>query len=308
MNLLFIGGTRFVGEAMAHEAIARGHTVDIFHRGTTPAKNLKGARHLHGDRVKDVSALVTGEWDAVIDCCGYRPHEIGLMLDTLAGRVKKYVFVSSVSVYDEAIAHNCGESAARTDASSLDRTALDTMPIDGETYGRLKVLCEDVIFARHPDHIVIRPTYVVGPHDYTQRFPEWVRRLAAGGEVEAPGPRHASVQYIDARDLAAFAIGAIEQNATGVFNTASPQGPFGFGAMLDAIAQGVAPPGTTLKWLTAQEAKASGKSFPLWHEGHDWGIGAVNSDAARALGLKARPLAQTARDVQAWIRESEAQP
>ncbi|WP_395689703.1 NAD-dependent epimerase/dehydratase family protein [Caenimonas koreensis] len=308
MNLLFIGGTRFVGDAMAREAIARGHSVDIFHRGTTPAKNLEGAMHLHGDRVKDLSALATGRWDAVVDCCGYRPHEVSLMLDALAGRFAKYVFISSVSVYADGIAHNSDETAARADASTLDPDALETMPIDAASYGRLKVLCEDMLFTRHADNLVIRPTYVIGPHDYTPRFPEWVRRIAAGGEVLAPGPRHAAIQYVDARDLAAFTIGAIEQDARGPFNAASPRGPFGFGDMLDAIAEAVAPPGTTLKWLTPHEAKASGNSYPLWHEGGDYGVAAINSDAAHGYGLTGRPLGATARDVLAWLRASEAQP
>lgn len=301
MKLLFIGGTRFLGHAMSTQALARGHEVDVFHRGKTPVHGLEGAKHLHGDRAGDLSALAQGEWDAVIDTCGYRPRDIELMANALTTRFRKYVFVSSASVYAENIAPDSSESAPRTATGGLDKTLLDSMPINGETYGPLKVLCEDAVFAHHADHLVLRPTFVIGPSDYTQRFPEWVRRIAAGGVVDAPGPREAAVQYIDARDLAAFTIAAVEQNLRGTFNTASPKVPFSFGDLLEAILKGVAPPETRLNWLTPEQARASGKDYPLWGGGESSGVAAINSDAARVHGLVARPLEQTARDTLAWL-------
>ena len=303
MRILFIGGTRFVGLAMAREAIARGHQVDVFHRGKTPGDALEGARHLPGDRVTDLSSLAVGEWDAVIDTCGYRPRDIAIMSDALAGRHGKYVFISSASVYAEDIPPNSDETAARTPTSGLDAQALDTTLVNGETYGPLKVLCEDAVLAGHADHLVVRPTFVIGPHDYTQRFTEWVRRIAAGGEVDAPGPADAAVQYIDARDLARFVVGAVEQGVRGTFNTAATEPPFSFGQMLEGIVAGVGPAGTRLRWLTPAEAQASGRDFPLWAEGKSYGMMAINSRAARSHGLSCRPLAQTAAEVLAWIRQ-----
>jgi 2'-hydroxyisoflavone reductase len=300
MRILFIGGTRFVGLAMARDAVARGHQVDLFHRGRTPGDPLPGARHLPGDRVSDLSSLAQGEWDAVIDTCGYRPRDIAIASDTLAGRHGKYVFISSASVYAEDIPHGSDETAARTPTSGLDPQALDTTPIDGVTYGPLKALCEDAVFARHADHLVVRPTFVVGPNDYTQRFAEWVRRVAVGGEVDAPGPAGAAVQYIDARDLGRFVIDAVENDLRGTFNTAATEPPFSFGQLLDGIVAGVGPAGTRLRWLPPEEAAASGRNFPLWAEGKSFGTMAISSQAARAQGLHCRPLEQTAADVLAW--------
>src|SRR3712207_5313596 len=111
MKILFIGGTRFFGLAAARLALARGHEVDVFHRGRTKAGALPGARERLGDRMADRSALASGTWDAVIDTCGYRPGEIHAMADTLAGRVKRYVFISSVSAYAPDIPHQSDESA-----------------------------------------------------------------------------------------------------------------------------------------------------------------------------------------------------
>lgn len=306
MRILFIGGTRFVGQAMVAEALARGHQVDVFHRGKTAAAGLDGARHLLGDRTKDLSALATGEWDAVVDTCAYRPHEVELLARTLQGRVPLQLFVSSVSVYADDIPHDAGEHSARRSTAGLAGKDLATVAVDAETYGALKVLCEDAVAAawRHP--IVLRPTYVIGPHDYTQRFPEWVRRLAAGGVVEAPGPRDAPVQYVDARDLARLAVALLEQGAAGAFNVASPTVPFTFADLLAGVMEGVAPAGTELRWLDVAQAKASGQVFPLWAGGVATGIGAVNSDAARSHGFAPRPLAESARDTLAWVRQAAA--
>ena len=306
MRILFIGGTRFVGLAMAREALRRGHVVDLFHRGTTTATGLEGANHLHGDRSADTSALARGQWDAVVDACAYRPQEVDSMAAALSGRFGKYVFVSTVSVYSDDVPHNADESAPRMATEGIDPSAPAAKTIDPRTYGPLKVLCEDAVVARHANRLIIRPTFVIGPDDYTQRFPEWVRRIAAGGEVDAPGPRDAALQYIDARDLASFVISAIERDLQGTFNTAAPQPPFTYGQMLDEIVASVAPAGTKLRWLSVAEAKASGRTYPLWAGGESVGKMAVDAGAARAQGMPSRPLRESARDVLEWTRQDSA--
>ena len=306
MRLLFIGGTRFFGRAAARLAVARGHQVDVFHRGRTPAGAVPRARDLIGDRMADRSALATGQWDAVIDTCGFRPGEIHAMADTLDGRAGHYLFVSSVSAYAPDIPHLSDESAPLADTTGLDPATLATVPVDNDTYGPLKVLCEQAVLARHARSAIVRPPFIVGPDDYTQRFPEWVRRLAAGGEVVAPGPADAPVQYIDARDLATFAVDLVERGTQGSFNAVATQGMFSFGDLLEGIAGAVAPAGTRLRWITADEARASGHAFPLWSGGESSGLGSVRGDATRAQGLQCRPLADTARDTLAWVRASAA--
>lgn len=304
MRLLFVGGTRFVGLAMAREALRRGHQVDLFHRGRAGADSLPGARHRLGDRNGDLSALAQGEWDAVIDTCGYRPGEIHAVADALQGRGGQYLFVSSISVYAESVGPGSDESAPRVDTRPWRHDALDRLAIDAESYGPLKALCEDVVFERHADALVLRPTYVIGPDDYTQRFGEWVRRIAAGGEIVAPGPGDEPIQVIDARDLAAFAVGAVAGGLHGVFNVAGPAGPLSFGEMLEGIVAAVGPIGTRLRWIPATEASAA--DFPLWGGGSYSGLGAVSAAAAFAQGLQCRPLAESTRDVRTWLRDHPA--
>jgi 2'-hydroxyisoflavone reductase len=300
MKVLFIGGTRFVGLAMAREAQRRGHQVELFHRGNSAA-DLPGVRHLIGDRGGDMAALAQGHWDAVIDTCGYRPHELRRVAEALQGRGGSYVFISSISVYAEDVPAHSDETAPRADTTALPHDRLHSVPIDAATYGPLKALCEDEAIALHHRALIIRPTYVIGPDDYTRRFPQWVQRIAAGGEVLAPEPRDEPIQYIDARDLAAFVIGALERGVAGTFNLAGPGRPFSFGMLLETLVASVGPAGTWLHWILQAQAEAAAQAYPLWGGGSYSGLGAVSTQAARAQGLVCRPLADSARDVLAWL-------
>jgi 2'-hydroxyisoflavone reductase len=304
MRILFIGGTRFIGLAMAKLALQRGHQVDVFHRSHAITPGLESAVHLVGDRSTDLTALADGAWDAVIDTCAYRPGEIHAVADALKGRGRHYVFVSTISVYADDIPPACNEDGALCDTQSIELSASADLPIDGLTYGPLKVLCEQAVRNRHPAHLIIRPSYVIGPYDPTDRFAHWVSRVAEGGSVDAPGPAQAAMQFIDARDLAAFVISAVERTIEGVFNLAAPKPPFTFEQFLNAIVLAVGPPGTKLHWLTAQEAIQSGQSFPMWAGGGPDGKLAMDIAAAQQAGLTTRPLENSARDVLTWIQEN----
>jgi 2'-hydroxyisoflavone reductase len=302
MHLLFIGGTRFVGRAMVEQALRRGHRVDVFHRGRTAAGAPPGARHLIGDRNGDLSALAGGHWDATLDICGYRPGEIEALSAALGDRGGRQVFVSSISAYADDLPAHSDESAALADTAPLQCMDLATLPIDATSYGALKVLCESALRARHADPLILRPTYVIGPHDPTPRFPEWVRRIAAGGVVDAPEPRDEPIQMIDARDLAAFAIDAVERGTTGSFNVAGPAAPLTWGGLLDALVAAIGPPGTTLHWKRWADVEAAAAMFPMWGQGAYSGLSAVHAGAALAHGLRCRPLAESARDVRDGLR------
>jgi 2'-hydroxyisoflavone reductase len=218
----------------------------------------------------------------------------------LGGRGGVYVFVSSISAYADSVPAYSDESAPLADTGALPPEQLDTVAIDAATYGPLKALCEAAVLELHAHTLIVRPTYVIGPGDYTKRFPEWVRRIAAGGEVDAPEPRDELIQTIDARDMAAFVIGAIETGLRGTFNAAAA--PMAFGTLLDTLAASVGAPGTRLRWIVPADAEAAAAAFPLWGGGSHSGLGAVSNAAATAHGLVCRPLAESARDVLAWLK------
>ena len=303
MRILFIGGTRFVGRAMAEAAIARGHDVTVLHRSPTAA--VPEAEHLLADRDRDLTVLHGREFDATVDVCAYVPRQVATVAQALGGRGGHHVFISTMSVYAEDQRPGFGEDGPLVE---LDDPA--TEDVTDTTYGGLKVLCERAATAAHGDGglAIVRPTYVVGPHDPTGRFTWWVSRIAAGGEVLAPGPADAPMQVIDARDQGAWTIGLAERGATGAFNAVAPPMPYTFGDMLGDIAAGVAPAGTTLRWVEGgwlRQQGEDGMSLPLWSEGEKESTMAASQARAVETGLTGRPVAETAADTWAWLRADE---
>src|SRR5512136_1410936 len=214
MNLLIIGGTRFVGRHLVEYALARGHTLTLFNRGQSNPDLFPRVEQLHGDRAADLSLLQDRSWDAVIDTCGYVPRIVRLSAQTLAGRTDRYVFISTVSVYAQDNPRGMDENAPL--AALKDETIEE---ITSETYGGLKALCEKAVEAVYPNRaLIIRPGLIVGPYDPTDRFTYWPWRTAQGGEVLAPGNPDQPQQIIDARDMARWIVQMVEAKRTGVFN------------------------------------------------------------------------------------------
>ena len=294
MRILFIGGTRFVGRAIAEHAAAAGHEVTVMHRGNT---DLPGVESIIGDRENDLALLAGRTWDATIDVCAYRPHQVEAVADALGDRGGRYVFISTVSVYAEDIAHHSTESARLADTAVAEADPAG-VAIDGQTYGPLKVLCEQRTVQRFADPLIIRPTYVVGPHDYTMRFPTWVRRIAEQSVVDCPGPRDAAMQYIDARDQAAFVVGLVEQGMPGAFHCAAPSTTFG--EMLDGIRTALGSQ-CEFRWLDAQDCQGRESEFPLWAGGESSATLSMDPSAALAAGLRIRGFSETVRDTREWL-------
>lgn len=299
-----IGGTRFVGRHIARAAVASGHHVTIFTRGRS-APPPDGVEHRVGDRGSDLSALMDGAWDATIDTCAYVPRHVDALADVLQERAGRYLFISSVSVYD--VPERPGY---REDARLVELDDPDGEEINEHTYGGLKVLCERAAMARFgPGTLLVRPTYVVGPDDYTWRFPWWVQRLSRGGEVLAPGSPEDPAQVIDVRDMATWVVGLLHQEVSGAFHAASPPPPFTWRELLEAIASAVAPAGTTLTWVDEEfclEAGLDDGSLPLWSGGDPAKLlMAADPAAAIATGLRPRPLGDTVRDTSQWAQVND---
>lgn len=293
MRILVIGGTRFVGRHIAAAALDRGHEVTLFHRGRTGAKLFPEATHLLGDRDTDLSVLQTGAWDATIDPSAYVPRQVRGLADRLAGRGGRYISISSTTVYATPTRPLFTE-----DAPLVELPDPTVEQVTGQTYGGLKVLCERAAAERFGEGVlVVRPTYVVGPFDYTGRFSWWLRRISRGGEVLAPGPADGPIQLIDARDLAAWIVDLVERDVAGTFHAVSPPPPFGFGDLLDEIVAVVGPPGTTLTWVERSFLLAAGQddtSLPMWPGADpDSNYEAADPGRAAAAGLAPRPLGQT---------------
>ncbi len=296
MRILVLGGTRFVGRHVVEVALARGHDVVLLHRGGKE-EPFPDAEHLHADRDTGLDVLAGRVFDATIDVSAYFPRQVQQVADVLGDAAGRYVVISSTSVYSQPDAPGFDESSPIVAAASY-----DVDEITDTTYGPLKVAVEEAARARFGDRAtVVRPTYVIGPWDYTDRFTYWVRRIGEGGEVLAPGDAGDPIQVIDARDMATWIVGLAERDVAGTFHAVSPEPPFTFGDMLREIVAEVAPDGTTLTWVDRRwllDQGEDGGTIPLWGEDDPWiSANAASAGAARATGLDPRPLRSSIRDV-----------
>ncbi|MDC8786884.1 NAD-dependent epimerase/dehydratase family protein [Roseateles koreensis] len=314
MRLLILGGTQFVGRHLVEAALAQGHELTLFNRGQSAADLFADTPQIHrlkGDRRDDLSALQHGEWDAVLDCCGYIPREVDASARLLAGRVGQYLYISSVSAYASFAGPN-------TEASPLGRLAdPSTEVVDGASYGPLKAACEAALRQHFAAPLVLRPGLVVGPHDPTQRFTYWPARIAgaasparAGEPILVPAPCGEPLQFIDARDLAAFALQALARGLAGTFNVACTSGQPTRMALLQACVQ-AAGLSTEPEWFWAesQALQALGvapwNDLPLWLPPVSEFAQLMRCDNAAALqeGLQIRPLTETVGDTLRWWQD-----
>lgn len=306
MKILTIGGTRFFGRAFVEGAARRGHEVSVFHRGESEPADLPVVEHLHGDRTVDLEPLGGGSWDAVLDTCAFVPREVRALSEAIGDRVGHYTLVSSLSVHPDDLPVGATEDTATHPLPSP-----DTEEVTDETYGPLKVACEVEAAARFAGRLlVIRPGYIVGPHDPTDRFTYWVRRAAAGGEMLAAGPPDAPIQGIDARDLGTFVLDRIEAADRGTYGVVGPAAPATTTDVLEA-ARTVDGADTTIAWADPEFVLGLGEQheswFPMWHP-HLPGFHAYDAAKATAAGLRPRPFAETIADLLAWDRERGLPP
>jgi 2'-hydroxyisoflavone reductase len=306
MNILLIGGTRFVGRHLVEAALERGHQVTLFHRGKTNPGLFPQVETILGDRATDLNNLASRHWEAVIDACGYLPRLVRLSAQALKESVGQYVFISTVSVYADY--DDIGIDEEYTLATMEDETVEE---ITETTYGPLKVLCEKVVQEMYPDNtLILRPGLVVGPYDHTDRFTYWPVRVARGGDVLAPAGPDEPAQFIYARDLAGFAIQCIEENTTGVFNLVGPEQPSSFGALLETCKQ---VSGSDANFIWAPTEFITDHNIAPWSELPVWipqsegrGFSRVSNARARAAGLKFKPTEEIVRETLEWARTRPA--
>lgn len=298
MNTLVLGGTSFVGRWIVEDLLAHGHTPTLFSRGRTGAELFPGVERLVGDRsTGDYSALVGGTWDAVVDVSAYVPRHVTQVAEALQGASGRYVLISTGSVYDRALSAGDG---MREDTPRL-APYRESEEVTGDTYGPLKVACEDDVLAMHRDRAtIVRPGIVAGPHDPTDRFTYWVRRAARGGRVAVPGRLDQPVQVVDARDVARLVTSLLEADRAGTFNAVGPQSAVTLGELIEICA------GSTPVELVPV---ATQPGFPLVLPDPSWDV-MFRRSAAAALGagLTTTPLAQTAIDTLAWDLERGTPP
>lgn len=307
MRLLVLGGTRFVGRAVAEAAIARGWVVTVFNRGLSGPDPV-GSDAVRGDRTdpRDLRRLAAeGPWDAVADTSGYVPREVLAVCEHLSPVARHYVFMSTVSVYRGWPVEPLTEESEVLPCPPDAGTDYGTDVEDGPTqYGYQKAGCERAVTATFGGarSAVLRPGVVLGPRESVGRLPWWLNRVAASGQVLAPGSPDRSIQPVDARDLGEFAALVAGDAVAGAFNVTAPIGRDTFGGLLGACAR-VTMSGARFVWVPDERLLALGvrqwSEMPLWRTFP--GVWHVDSTAAQAAGLSCRPLEATVRDTWEWM-------
>lgn len=301
LRLLVLGGTGFIGPHMVREALRRGHTVELFNRGRTNDDLFPDLETYIGDRDGGLDALKGGRWDVVIDNSGYVPRHVADSARLLKPLADHYVFISTISVYAD-FGQPMPEDAP---VGTLADESVEE--VDNETYGPLKALCEKRAAEEFGESrlAVLRPTYICGPGDRTDRYTYWPVRTMRGGDMLWPGDPSHEIQIIDVRDLANFTVDVAEQRIDGVYNTVTPPGSFTMGELaqdsLAVTAADTTPVWVSYEFLQAQDA-AGGRGLPIFMPPTpEMAFAAkVPGERAFAQGLRNRPTRETARDTVRW--------
>ncbi|MEJ0089725.1 MAG: NAD-dependent epimerase/dehydratase family protein [Limisphaerales bacterium] len=304
MKILVLGGTKFIGRHIVETLFAAGHTISILTRGNSSDELPPEIERLRGDRDLGSAGLVALKdcsWDVCVDVSGYTPRQVRASAEMLLSRIKRYIFISTVSIYQDFIEAPVLENRPRMPAAGEDVTV-----VNGETYGPLKVTCENIVNEIYGSRCtILRPQIVVGPYDHTGRYAYWVQRAAKGGEMLAPGDGSDHLQVIDVRDLAGFVRSVAENNLEGTFNLAGPRLTWSdFFSMLGV---------QNAVWVSADILKSANVTFaelPLFlpQDSPRCNLMNVSHDRANVAGLQITEPKLTLRDFQTWIKNQQPAP
>jgi len=318
-KILILGGTGFLGPSIVRPALERGHELTLFNRGRSRKHLFPDVERIAGnqDPEKDeglknlAKAIADGRtWDAVIDDIAYYPALLRPRLELLKPATEHYVLISSISAYASNATANQAEDAP---LAKVDDEKRRDMGKNYEFYGGLKAACERMAEEHFPGAAAnVRPGYIVGPEDPTDRFTYWPIRYERGGEMLWPGRPEDKLQIIDVRDLGAWLVRVVEERTVGAFNACGPTEPWSMGALLAACKE-LAPADTKPVWVSAeflaQRGEAGEGNLPIWapSSGDTVGYHSYSNEKARAKGLVCRDPIATTKDTIAWFSSLPAE-
>lgn len=294
VSTLVLGGTSWLGGAIVHEAIVRGHDVTCLARaesGRPPA----AATFVRADRSRPgaYDDVAGRRWDAVVDV-SRQPGQVRSAVAALGGQASHWTFVSTGSVYVD-------QSGPLVESSPL-LDAFEGDEAGPEQYGEAKVACERSVLEL-PRSLVVRAGLIGGPGDRSDRLGYYVSRFAVAGDeaVLVPAVPDQPMQVVDVRDLAAWIVRCAEAGTTGIVHGVGERTTVG--ALVDASARVAGFAGEIVPappdWLVEHDVDqwAGPRSLPLWLPPSHHGMGLMADTLASELGLVRRPLTETLADV-----------
>jgi 2'-hydroxyisoflavone reductase len=312
LRMLVFGGTGFIGPELVQYALSRGHEVTLFNRGKTNPHLFPDQEKIIGDRNPDQGEGLKGlegkTWDVAFDDSGYFPRHVKASAELLAkAGVAYYLYVSSISAYASFTKDGQDEDAP---TAKLADPAVESMGEQFQNYGGLKALCEEAVQAAFPKKCaVVRPGYIVGPGDPTDRFTYWPVRISRGGDALIPGTADDPIQVIDVRDLAEWMVHLAEASTLGMYNACGPEKKLVWGKVIEACSKACEKP-AKVHWTSVEELQGEKvPPLPIWAppNGEEAGVHTVSNARAMAAGLTFRPIQTTVSDTLAWFKELPAE-
>ncbi|HEY6644626.1 NAD-dependent epimerase/dehydratase family protein [Povalibacter sp.] len=307
LRVLILGGTGFIGPHFVSSLREAGHKLTLFNRGKRNPGLFPDVETLHGDRHGQLDALKNRDWDVVIDNSGFLPKDVKLSADLLKGHTQYYLFISSISAYANLTPPGIDEDYKLASLSAPDSEDIN------KDYGALKALCEQAVEATYGSACsIVRPSYIVGPGDTSDRFTYWPVRTARGGEMLVPGTARDPVQFIDVRDLADFVRVCVEQRIPGRYNACNPPGCVTMGDVVET-AKRLTRADTRFTWVdpafVEKQKLVDSNELPIWAPptGEYAGTALVSSARAVARGMRFREVSTTIADTLAWHSQRPAE-
>jgi 2'-hydroxyisoflavone reductase len=307
-HILILGGTRFLGPALIEAAIADGHTVTLFNRGVTNPDLFPHLEKLRGFRSSDVhdqdlSALCHRHFDVAVDVWPNDPAVVASAAEFLKGRVRQYLYVSSVAAYDSKEFEKAGID---------ENTPMEPWIGPGRQYNRGKAESERRLHALLGEEVtIVRPGPIKGTRDTTPDLLAWLMRAQIGGLHIGPGDGGDPVELVDVKDVARFLTLAIDRSLRGTFNLTGR--PMRFREFLDACNAAIGSD-AQFEWIPKDFLRTHGLetdfvletfagNFPLWRPaGERPGLFEISSEKAFRAGWQTRPFRETALDCLGYFR------
>jgi nucleoside-diphosphate-sugar epimerase len=309
MNILVLGGTQFSGRAFVEQATQANHQITLLHRSPQDPGLPSSVRRLVGDRdpekgagLGEIQKLIdAGErFDAVVDMCGYVPRVMQASCELLKDACDRYVFTSTISVYDK----DSGDLIPDEDSKLIDLEDKSVEEVTGETYGGLKVLCEQVVRTWFPEnHTIIRPTVIAGPNDPTDRVTWWARMLGTLDAMVIPAPPSGLAGFIDSRDLAAFFLRTIEHEISGIYNAVGPEVNLAMHSFIERSHKAL---DSNAKLIEIEQERLASMEINAWKDIPTWApeesqfMYRISAQRAIDQGLTLRPMEETMQAINAW--------